>query len=279
MIKNIVVVSDTHCGCRFGLCPPKVILDGGVVYKSSKLQKQVWDMWNYFWKVWVPETTKGEDYVLVHNGDIIDGVHHNSVHQISHNLTDQRKIAKECFKIPLQDPHCSQYYQIRGTAVHSGQSGMDEEEIAQDLQAKKDEFGMYSRDELWLKFGNDNNLLCHFTHHVGVTNSTAYESTAVYKELVEAYNEAGRWKTQPPDIVVRSHRHRQFKVEISSSHTNAIALITPGWQLKTPFTFRGTLGRSSTPQIGGVIIREGDEVPIYVRSQVWNIRRSKVEVI
>ena len=33
------------------------------------------------------------------------------------------------------------------------------------------------------------------------------------------------------------------------------------------------------PQIGGVIIRTGDEDAIFTRSKVWNIERPKEEII
>ena len=84
-IKNVVVISDTHCGCQLGLCPPVVNLDNGGTYVQSSLQKKLWEMWNEFWDVWIPMVTKGEPYIIVHNGDAIDGVHHNSVTQITHN--------------------------------------------------------------------------------------------------------------------------------------------------------------------------------------------------
>jgi MFS family permease len=54
----------------------------------------MWSLWREFWDVWVPEVTKGEPYDLVHNGDVIDGVHHGSTTQISHNIEDQLRIAE-----------------------------------------------------------------------------------------------------------------------------------------------------------------------------------------
>jgi hypothetical protein len=276
-IKNIVAISDTHFGCKLALCPDKFQLDEGGYYTPSKLQKVVNSYWKQFWQ-WVAKSTKGEDFVVVHNGDSLDGIHHNSVTQITQNIDDQKRIAYGMMNPVLSNPKCKGYFHIRGTEAHAGKSGQDEETIARLLKAIPDENGNHARWELWLKFGTKN-ILCHFSHHVGTTNSTAYESTAVYKELVEAYNEAGRWKQQPPDVIVRSHRHRFFKTEVASSNTNAIAVVTPAWQLKTPFVYRGVLGRSSTPQIGGIIIREGDEVPVYVRQCIWNIGRSKEVVI
>ena len=278
-IRSIVVISDTHFGCQLSLCPPEVSLDGGGTYHPSALQKKLWQMWTEFWDKWIPGATRGEDYVVIHNGDVLDGVHHNSSTQISHNLADQKKIAVDVLLPMISRSKCKGYYQIRGTEAHVGISGQEEETIAKELEAVKDEIGNHARWELWLEFGAHKSLV-HFTHHVGTTSSAAYESTAVYKELIEAYTEAGRYRLEPPDCLVRSHRHRNFTIEIpAAGGKNAIAVITPGWQLKTPFSYRLAMGRSALPQIGGIVIREGEEVPIYVRSKVWNIERPRRETI
>lgn len=114
-INNIVVISDTHFGCALGLCPNKVQLDEGGFYKASPLQRKVYKFWQYFWDSWIPKVTKNEDYILVHNGDIIDGVHHNAVTQISQNITDQKNIAVQVMKEIVSLKKCKAYYQIRGT--------------------------------------------------------------------------------------------------------------------------------------------------------------------
>ena len=127
---------------------------------------------------------------------------------------------------------------------------------------------------MWLRLKT---ALVHFSHGIGTTSSSSYESTAVYKEMVEAFNEAGRWRDEPPDVVVRSHRHRQFETRIATKKGYGISLVTPGWQLKTPFVYRLASGRSSTPQIGGYLIRCGDEDEPYTRFKVWRLKRPREE--
>ena len=276
MIKNVIVVSDTHCGCRFGLCPNKVRLDEGGWYHSSPLQRVVYKWWKDFWTGWVPEVTKGEPYIIVHNGDILDGDHHHNKTHISNNVNDQINIAIESLYSHVKNPKCKGYFQIRGTEAHSGKSGENEELLAQKLGAVTDDQGNYSRYELWMEIGN---ALVHFSHHIGTTQSSSYESTAVYKEMVEAFNEAGRWGEKPPDVIVRSHRHRQFETRIGTKTGYGISLVTPGWQLKTPFVYRLSSGRSGTPQMGGYLIRVGDQDSIFTRFKLYKIDRSRVEKI
>jgi hypothetical protein len=173
---------------------------------------------------------------------------------------------------PLLNPMCVGYYHIRGTEAHVGKSGQQEEGLAKSLGAIPDEIGNYARWELWMKL---NGCLIHFSHHIGTTQSANYESTAPYKEYIESLTDASRWHNQPPDVIVRSHRHRAIETRVATENGYGISLVTPAWQLKTPHTYRFSLGRSSMPQIGGVLIRHGNEDSVFTRSKIWNIQRPK----
>lgn len=279
---NIIVVSDTHCGCGLGLCPPEgVQRDEGQPLTPSPLQIKMWSIWEEFWGEWVPRVTRGEPWDLVMNGDAIDGVHHNSTTQMSHNLGDQQKIAIACLKprIAACLKSGGRYYHVRGTEAHVGQSGESEERLAKSLGAVPNEVGQHARWELWKRIGNfpsrhSTGHLCHFLHHIGTTGSSAYESTAVYKEMIESFVEAGRWEDDPPQVIVRSHRHRHFETRIATRRGYGIATVTPAWQLKTPFTWKIPGARLSQPQFGGILIRAGDE-ELHTRFFVHRLERPK----
>lgn len=275
-IKNLIVISDLHVGCTLGLMQPEFMLDNGNIIKHSKLQKKVWQMWLNFWYDWIPKVTNGEPYYIVNNGDVVDGVHHGSVTQVTQNMKDQVGMAIEILEPIVNNKLCKGYYHIRGTEAHVGKSGQAEEGVAKALGALENEDGNAARWDMFMKF---HEYLLHFTHHVGTTSSASYESTAVYKELVEAYTESGRWLQEPPDAVIRSHRHRQFEIKVASKKGAGISLVTPGWQLKTPFVFKLGLGRSSQPQVGGYLLRINSEGELTTRFKVWDIERPKTEVL
>ncbi len=274
--NNLIVFSDTHCGCRMGLCPPgPTSLDGGGTYHPSDFQTGLWAWWTEFWKVWVPQVTRGEPYDVVHNGDAVDGVHHQSTTQISHDIGDQIRIA-EAVLLPVV-ANCKKkggtYYHIRGTEAHVGQSGEFEERLARSLGAKPNAQGQYARFDLWKNVGS---ALVHLLHHIGTTSSAAHESSAVNAELTAEFVEAARWRRRPPDYVVRSHRHRSIAVEMDSAKGYAAAICTPGFQGKTPFTWKLAGARISEPQVGGICIRQGDEEHFF-RRKVWSFDRSPEE--
>ena len=273
---SIIVVSDTHFGCKLAVCPPEFRLDEGGLYKASPLQEFLYKCWREFWDSYVPKITQGNNYIVVHNGDIVDGVHHQSTTQISHNMTDQMKIARMMMQPIINRKKCKGYYQIRGTEAHVGKSAQYEEEIASVLGALPDGNGNHARWELFLEV---NDILCHFSHHIGTTGSTHYESSALMREIGEMITESGRWGDTLVDVLVRSHRHRHMEIKIPTVNHSGIVVVTPGWQGKTPFTHRLPSGRVAMPQIGGIAINFGDRVPVYSDSKIWHIDRPKQEVV
>jgi len=279
-VRTLVVVSDTHCGCRLGLFNPtdKVRLDDGGFYQASEFQEKTWALWREFWDEWVPLVTRGEPYDICHNGDVIEGVHHHATTTVSNNINDQKRIAVAA--ILPEVLRCKKlggtYYHIRGTAAHVGQSSIFEDEVAQALGAKPNEQGQYARYDLWKRVGNARGPLVHLLHHIGTTSSAAHESSALNAEISSEFFEAGRWDREPPDYVVRSHRHRSIAVDLDSAKGYAAGIVTPAWQGKTPFAWRVPGARISEPQMGGIMIRQGDEEHYY-RRKVWSFERSPAE--
>lgn len=278
MIKQILFISDLHAGCQYGLMPPgRHTLDGEGYCEPSPLQLKVYDWWTEFWEEWVPYETEGEPYAIVVNGDTTDGRHHGATTQVSQNLKDQRRIAQRLLE-PIVDKCKGNFYMVRGTECHVGLAAENEETLGEILKAKKNGTSNHTHWELWLRLGGEKGTLIHALHHIGTTGSMHYESTAAMKELSEAYAEAGRWKNNAPDVIVRSHRHRHIEVSVPTENGKGIATITPGWQLKTPLVYRIAGGRSSLPQFGGVLVRKGSKGH-YTREKVFDIDRPKEVVV
>ena len=272
--NNLVVVSDLHCGCQLGLCRPDGgALDHGGVYSPSEFQRDVWNWWWEFWSAWVPDVTKGEPYDIVVNGDVIDGVHHKSTHQWTHDLERQGDMAVKILA-PIAAA-CRRFYMLRGTEAHVGPSGVEDERVAKRLGAVPNAEGQHARFELWKYVGSD---ICHIAHHIGISSRAAYESSAVQAEAIAMWTEAARAGRKPPTIVVRSHRHRYICIENPmANNAQGYSVVTAGWQGKTPFAYRIAGGRVSDPQFGGILIRDDGE-GARIRDRHWTFARPPVEV-
>jgi hypothetical protein len=230
-------------------------------------------MWREFWYDFVPEATHKEEYAVVVDGDLFDHRHHNSTSQASQNLADQDKLGHEVFG-PIREKCGGRLYIIRGTEAHTGPSAEMEETFAKAIGAVPDEAGNFSRDELRLRVGQGGRV--NLMHHIGTTGSVHYESTAVLKELIDAYVEAGTWGREPFDAVMRAHRHRYIMITRPSKNGYAYSLVLPGWQLKTPFLRKVAGARMTTPQFGGVVFRQGDH-DFYHRAYVRSVEPAREE--
>lgn len=283
VMRNLVIVSDLHAGCRLGIYNPDapIRLDDGGFYRPSEFQEQMWSTWQHFWREWVPEATKGEPFDLLVNGDVVDGSHHGSVTQISQNILDQKRIAIAVLEplIKAVKARGGTYYHVRGTEAHVGKSAEFEEGIAEVLGAKPNGQHQYARYDIWKRVGGPDGVLVHALHHIGTTGSAAYESSALMGEFTAMLVEAARWNREPPDFVVRSHRHRSIAVDVDTARGPGAVMTTPAWQGKGPFAWRVPGARLSEPQFGGVMIRCAKDLGEmqYYRRRVYSFDRSPEE--
>ncbi len=277
LVNSLVGVADLHVGCQLGLCPAKAVkLDEGGHYRPNSFQRKLWRWWREFWTEWVPAVTRGEPFGVVVNGDAIDGRHHGAVTQWTQNLATQVRVAYDILA-PIVDVCEGRFWLIRGTTAHTGPSSESEEALAKALGAIPNKEGQYARYELWKYIGAHKEILTHWLHHIGTTSSASYESTAVHKELVEAYQEAGRWGHRPPDMIIRAHRHRDFQTQVRTARGRGIAMVLAGWQGKTPFTYSTAIARQAVPQFGGRLLRLSEEGEMYTREKVWELQRAAPE--
>ncbi len=289
-IRQAVFFSDLHVGCSMALCPPpdvaELTLDDGGTYTPSPFQGKIWEFWREAWESFVPRVVDDEPWVLVLNGDILEGRHHNAITQWTQNLAMQERAcvatilagigyaSKVIGKAGGHYPEPSAIYLVRGTEAHVGRCAENEESIGEKLGAVKTERGLYSRWQLILRLGD---ALVDAQHHIAAVNANAYETTALQKEFVIACEEAGRWGRETPDVIVRSHRHRFAKTEVPTQRGSGIVVTTPGWQGKTPYTYRLAGGRQAMPQFGCVFVRHGSE-HIYTKQYVRTIEPPQAEV-
>ena len=160
---------------------------------------------------------------MILNGDALEGVHHKTISQLSQNDEDQRILALRILA-PVVERCEGRYFHIRGTEAHAGASG-NKEALARELGALPNEVGQHARWEIYKRVGGRAGGVVHVLHHIGTTGSQHYESSAVMRELVEAYVESGRWCDQPLAGVVRAHRHRAIQVRIPAAWDELMQLL------------------------------------------------------
>lgn len=266
--RYIVIVSDLHAGSSVALCPRTFRCDDGQKVEPSDVQKCIYSHWRVFWDEFVPTATNNEPYTVVVNGDVVEGQHHRSTQYISSNEEDHEKMAVELLR-PIRDKAQGGFYMVRGTEAHVGPSAGHEESVARELDTDTLDEGASTKTfwELWFEFGPH---LCHFAHHIGVTSSTAYELSALSRELAGNLIESAQWGDRPADVIVRSHRHRFSAGEIPMRGRTAQIIVTPSWQARTAFVFKKVSMRR--PQLGGVVLGY-DKFGLFKRCYIWGLPR------
>lgn len=256
-MKAVIAISDMHIGSTVGLCPPQgvEVADKGL-YKPNKFQRTLWKYWVNFWTKYVPAAAAGaEKVILVINGDSIDGVHHKTVNIVSSSWDAQEWAAKTIINeaVAMCPVDIDGIYVVKGTDAHVDIAGQSEDRIARAVGAVPNEIGEPASYQWWIDVDG---VLFQFAHHIGVTSSAAYESSAPMREMVAGLVEAAQWDRQMPDVIVRSHRHRFIPISIPSIRGRIHSVITPAWQLRTPFVQR--IDRMRMPHIGGVVFTVED---------------------
>lgn len=247
MKKLLLVISDLHVGSTVGLCPRDGLMgDDGVRIQPSRFQIGLCDAFDNLIQKTIAIKRVSKRALIV-NGDCIDGFHHNTVAVMTNNIDRQEAGAVEI--LSGISKYFDKIYINRGTEAHVQQSAQSEERIGRAIGAEKDEIGNHSAWQLWLDVDG---VVFNVAHHISTTSSSAYESSAVMRELVAAMVEAGQWGQQVPHVMIRSHRHRYILLDIPSQRGNIRAAVTPGFQLRTPFIER--IDRMRLPHIGGLII-------------------------
>lgn len=249
----ITFISDLHVGSSTGLCPGEgMFLDDGGIYMPSKAQLELARVWERFFEIG-KGFKKIKKRILVINGDMIDGAHHSTVALATNNIQTQEAAATRILSRVTKD--FDRIYVTRGTEAHVQPSAQSDERIAIAIGAEPEpNSGNRAAWQWWLDVDG---VIFNIAHHIGTTSSAAYESSAVMREMVAALVEAGQWGQRVPDLFIRSHRHRYIELGIPSVKGKIQALVTPAWQLRTPYVER--LDRMRMPHIGGIniIVEDG----------------------
>jgi len=245
-----VLVSDFHSGSNFALFLPHQWQGRktAIIYPRS-IQQKIREQFVEFGAA-VKYLRKGKRIELIHDGDAIDGDHHQSGDVCTQNELEQSDIHIALMS-ELQKrigwQRGDRLYYTQGTSVHVKDY---EDYIARELNAEPDEEN-FVHDFLTLK---TNNTISWFVHHGKRRGEGANEGNPVRNWLKGIYFDALKDGVSTPDIVCTGHVHDptyatyeyRNKYEFHVMH----GIILPAWQGKTSFAHeKASVSRN---KIGGV---------------------------
>ena len=234
----LVSLSDMHSGGSTALFPDKSMTlkyddKNAMRLTPSPEQKK---LYKHFLQCAerVRKLADGRRIIIVHNGDAIEGMHHNSVQVMTPSPRHQSQIHIELMgtfldRVGFSVKRGDELHYTSGTESHTG---WEEYGIAGHFSA----LGAQYHDELKLKV---NGLEIWYTHHGANAGKGANEGNAHRNWLRDIYFDALKCKASPPDLVITSHFHKCTYNSYSDSFQHTIhGVILPSWQQKTRYAFR-----------------------------------------
>lgn len=217
--RVVAIVSDIHAGSTVALMPPTFTRKtDGITVEANAIQAFYWEAWKRA-NAWLAELVGDDPFLLVLNGDLIEGVHHRSTEIISANSSDHVDLAAEIL-LPLAK-RAAKTFLTRGTECHTGDS---ERALGEILGGQLNEdTGSRVFDRLELRVCG-----CNFVarHHVSTTSRPWLESNGLGLELASEQLNAARSGDQVPNVLAVAHRHVGGHVVT----TGGVCLCTPAWQ-------------------------------------------------
>lgn len=200
--KNILLItlSDMHSGSSRALFPNRMfpMNQGETNHTPTDIQQKIYDHWIQCAE-WVKSKRKGKHVIMVHNGDAIEGIHHNSIQVVSPDWDDHVAIhidLIETFRKTAGITASDQMYYVSGTESHTKNY---EETIAAHFDAEPagEIFGKT------LRLHHELRLQLHgreiwFTHHGANAGKGANEGNGLRNWLRDIYWDSKRDNVAPP---------------------------------------------------------------------------------
>jgi hypothetical protein len=230
-----VYVSDFHSSSNFALFLNRKWQGRktSVIYPNSKQEKirRQFDVLCHT----IKQARKDKAIELIHDGDAIDGDHHNSGDVCTTNELEQADIHIELMNEFIQRigwQGGDRLWYVKGTPTHVRDM---EEYIAEQLNAQPaEEFRLH--DKLVL---NTHGTESWFYHHGVARGNGMSEGDPMRNVLKRIYIEALKDKTSIPDIVVTGHVHdptySPYEYRRDWNFITMHGIILPSFQVKTEY--------------------------------------------
>jgi hypothetical protein len=239
-VTKIVVISDLHIGSTLAMVPEGFITHDGAEVIPNAASRWLNECWTEF-NEWIDAQVGAQPFVLVINGDLIEGKHHSTTEIISSEIEDQIEAASMILN-PLAR-RAEKVFIVDGTHCHG--SG-HEHRVGTLIGAEVNpDTKRCTFPRLYLESGN-HVVLC--KHHIGTSTRSWTEASQLSSHLAEERIQAAMNKMPMPDVMCVAHRHK-FGI-FEDSH--GICVVTPPWQFATKHARK--VVPSPTVRCGGIII-------------------------
>lgn len=271
----IVCLSDMHSAGSTALFPNRFMQFKNVNHTPTREQVRMYAHWltcaDYV------QTMRGQGRVfVVHNGDAVDGRHHNSTQIITYDPDEQREIHCELMDTFLRG--CSfdraggdRLFYVNGTEVHGGDI---EDAIGADLDAETTAAGLHAFKFLELEV---NGRVLWFVHHGPAAGEGPDEGNGLRLWLRRVHWQRKKRNKPLPDLIISGHTHQAayntYIVSEGEGYHVLHGMITPSWQMKTRYAYMRV--PIAVNEIGAAFVEvsaAGDiRLPVFLKLETENM--------
>jgi hypothetical protein len=252
--KRIGIISDTHCGSRYGLLAPDSEFG-----RQNPLQEYLWQCWTDS-LAWL-----GKLDLLVLLGDAIDGQQRKTRGDrlITTNFYEQAKIFGACLRVQKDQP--TKIIRVCGTIYHEGTDNP--------LAPIDRDFGILYQG-VSARIEAAPGIVMNFAHHPE-SRSAEYDGMVMEKEARNMALGEYHYGAPPTAYLIRGHKHKYRRAVFHKKWV----VICPCFQGQTKYAqLNGLL--KWVPEFGVVLLErdEKEEHGYSVRGHTFSVPSTETEV-
>lgn len=245
----MAIIADTHCGSSTGLQPPSWMTQDGQIINHSVLQSWIYTQFIEGAEAVRTERKSGDRLIVIHDGDPIDGVHHETPQLITTRPDEQQRIHISCMKSWLEiagyNPEIDSIFYLAGTPAHERPGAVASEVIARVLSAvpstppsdQNEQDGQF----VWYKWRRRvNGVLIDIAHKGPTPGKRAWlKGNNLRLHIQSMYWDCLNNKLDIPEIYIRAHQHRWiYPVSYQDNQGKITAFLTPSYQGKSEYVYQ-----------------------------------------
>lgn len=255
-----------------------VLHDGNPIYPNT-FQDILWQQYDECLD-FIKQERKRSRLIWIENGDVCEGIHHQTTQIVSSRVDEHEKMAQEILDYTfkkLKFGGDDLAYMVCGTEAHASSGNQSENRVAKDIDGfvpqsygDSEDDHRYVWNKLLIKINGVSFDIAHHGSSVGrrawtTENGMYNRAKSFYFDLLNTNQEAinaGRLENlrELPRYWIRSHLHQYVQATYDGKCGSITGIVTPSFQMKTGFGIKVAGDRLSDIGLVVFIIEEDGTV-------------------
>jgi hypothetical protein len=241
LVCAVIQLGDLHCGSTTGLMPPKFKTVDGRAIGQNRSQGYIWECYTDF-VAKVKAYGKHANVFTLLMGDLVEGMHHNTVEVISHEPEEHERAAVAVLEEIVGASNTVEA--IAGTPTHVGQQSKSERAVLKELRGMGYKVSQHAPPPMvWPVASFDvGGVLVRAAHHGRTSMLERNAANWLNSKLREHARLCADLSEDCPDWLLFGHTHLKTEAVYTpkfGDRRTMRGLISGCWQLPTGYGHKG----------------------------------------